>query len=54
MNKEYQIESDSIKVTIKELGAEMISIYDKEKNAELLWNGDSKFWTGQAPIYFHL
>jgi galactose mutarotase-like enzyme len=46
------IENEQIKVEVREKGAELTSIFDKEKNREVLWQGDAKFWTGQAPILF--
>lgn len=47
-----RIENERLKVDIKEKGAEISSICDKQKNREVLWQGNAKFWTGQAPILF--
>ena len=46
------IESPNLSVKIKEKGAELCSIYDKEKERELLWQGDRRLWAEQAPILF--
>lgn len=34
------LENDFLKVTIDDHGAELFSIYDKEKSREVLWQGD--------------
>ena len=38
----YVLENDCLKVTAADMGAELASIYDKEKQREYLWNGDEK------------
>ena len=43
------IENDFLKVTIDDHGAELVSIYDKEKDREVIWQGDPKFWGRHAP-----
>lgn len=48
----YTINSEHIKVTISTKGAELQSIKDSHNNYEYLWQGDSKFWSGRAPILF--
>lgn len=45
------IESPKLRVEIKEKGAELSSVFDKEKGREMLWQGE-KPWTEQAPILF--
>ena len=45
------IESPKLRVEIKEKGAELTSVYDKEKGREMLWQGE-KPWQEQAPILF--
>ncbi|MFY0675109.1 MAG: aldose 1-epimerase family protein [Bacteroidia bacterium] len=47
-----KIENEHLSVAINETGAELTSIFDKIKKREILWQGDAKFWTGQAPILF--
>lgn len=46
----YTIKNDNLKVEIKKFGAEITSI--KKGDTELLWQGDDKFWKGQAPLLF--
>ncbi|WP_010179872.1 aldose 1-epimerase family protein [Aquimarina agarilytica] len=46
------IENEYLKITIKNTGAELSSLYNKKSNTELLWQGDATFWSGQAPILF--
>lgn len=48
----YVLENDFLKVTIASLGAELQSIYDKDKEQEYLWNGDEKYWPRRAPVLF--
>ena len=45
------IENDFLKVTIDDHGAELVSIYDKEKDREVIWQGDPKFWGVMRRFY---
>ncbi|CEJ72282.1 glycoside hydrolase-type carbohydrate-binding protein [[Clostridium] sordellii] len=49
MNK---IENNKLIIETTNKGAELINIYSKTENKELLWNGDSKFWGRHSPILF--
>lgn len=46
------IESSKLKVEVSEAGAELKSIFDKEKNKELLWQANPAFWPRRAPVLF--
>lgn len=46
------IENDLVKAKICDLGAELYSFYDKEKEMEVLWQADAKYWSRHAPILF--
>ena len=48
----YSIQNKNIKISIKEIGAELSSIVSLKNNKEYLWRGDASFWGGQAPILF--
>jgi galactose mutarotase-like enzyme len=48
----YIIENDYLRVTIASLGAEVISVVDKETEKELWWNADPAYWAGHSPILF--
>lgn len=39
-------------MTIDDHGAELVSIYDKEKDREVIWQGDPRFWGRHAPVLF--
>ncbi len=45
------IRNEFLNVTINEKGAELTSIQDMEGH-EYLWQGDAKYWSGQAPNLF--
>ncbi len=47
----YIIKNGKLEITLASLGAEITSIKDKNGN-EYLWQGDEKFWAGQAPNLF--
>ncbi|MDU6115567.1 MAG: aldose 1-epimerase family protein [Paeniclostridium sordellii] len=49
MNK---IENNKLIIETTNKGAELINIYSKTENKELLWSGDSKFWGRHSPILF--
>lgn len=46
------LENEFVKVTIKEEGAELTSLYNKKTATELLWQGNPEFWNRQSPILF--
>lgn len=46
------IENEYLKVTVADKGAELISIWDKEKEREVLWQADPAYWVRRAPILF--
>ena len=46
------LENDKLKVKVNCLGAELRSIYGKEKELEYLWNADAKFWNRSSPVLF--
>ena len=48
----YIIENDFLCVTIRSLGAEVISVVDKATGKELWWNADPAYWAGYSPILF--
>lgn len=47
----YTIENEALTVQISSLGAELYSIKSSD-GCEYLWQGDSKYWGGRAPIMF--
>lgn len=47
-----KIENDFLSISVKTKGAELGSIFNKQKKQEMLWQGDAAFWGGQAPILF--
>lgn len=48
----YTIENDFLSVAVSSLGAELVSIKGKNNACEYLWQGDEKYWAGQAPVMF--
>lgn len=46
------LENEKLKVRINYHGAELRSIYGKEKKLEYLWNADAKFWNRSSPVLF--
>ena len=46
------LENNFLRVAIDDHGAELVSIYDKEKDREVIWQGDPKFWGRHAPVLF--
>jgi galactose mutarotase-like enzyme len=47
-----QIENDNLRVSFRLLGAEMVSVYDKAKQVEHLWQADKNIWGWHAPVLF--
>ena len=48
----HYIENDIFKIEAKEMGAELTSVYSKEKDFEYLWQANADIWNGQSPILF--
>lgn len=47
-----KLENDFLCVEIAEAGAEVTRIFDKQKSAEILWEGDPLYWKRHSPILF--
>lgn len=48
----HTIENEQLKVVIADHGAELVSIFDKEKKRELIWQADPAYWGRHAPVLF--
>lgn len=48
----HTIESGSLRVTVDDHGAELVSVYDKERGCERIWSADPAVWNRHAPILF--
>ncbi len=46
------LENEFLKIGVVELGSELVSVFNKELNQELLWQGDDQYWGGQSPHLF--
>ena len=46
------LENARLRVEIAAMGAELMHIYDKQNQAELLWNGDPVYWKRRSPVLF--
>ena len=44
----YTIENEKIKLTVTDLGAEIISLILKKTNTEYIWQGNAEYWAGHA------
>ena len=47
-----KIENENLVVEINQLGAELFSIKSKKTDTEYLWQGNSEYWAGRAPVLF--
>jgi len=50
--KKHSIENEFLKITVKETGAELCSILNKEKNKEHIWQANAEIWGSHAPNLF--
>ena len=48
------LENDFLKVTIDDHGAELVSIYDKEKDREVIWQGDPRSGDVMRRFFFQM
>lgn len=46
------LENELISIKIKEVGAELASLFRKDIQSEFLWQADPKYWARHAPILF--
>lgn len=46
------IENDLLKISVSKKGAELQSLYDKEKEKEWLWQADPLYWGKKSPVLF--
>ena len=48
----YSVENEYLKITVSDIGAELVSVISKADGCEYVWQGDERFWNGQAPVLF--
>lgn len=48
----YNIETNRIKVSVSEKGAELQSFFDKKTGIEYMWDANPAFWAKHSPILF--
>lgn len=48
----HVIENEFLRVTAREFGAELTSIFDKKNKLERLWKADKEVWGWHAPVLF--
>jgi len=46
------LENEHLRVTVADRGAELISVWDKARDAERIWTGEPEVWNRHAPILF--
>lgn len=46
------IENQFLRVSINPLGAELVSLFNKENEVEYMWNADPTFWGKSSPVLF--
>ena len=46
------LENEELKIQVSDDGAELCSVYDKERGREALWTADPKVWARHAPVLF--
>ncbi len=49
---EHILENESLRASVADAGAELISVFDKSRNAERIWTADPAVWNRHAPILF--
>ena len=52
MTRTHYLENEHLKVGVKNLGAELTTIFNKSHHLEYLWQGDPAFWGKQSPVLF--
>lgn len=52
MKEFVELANDKLRVKLKPLGAELVSLKRNDDDFEYMWTGDAAFWTGQSPVLF--
>lgn len=47
-----QVQNSFFTAVVDTMGAELCSLYSKKNGAELIWQGDARYWSGHAPTLF--
>lgn len=47
-----KLENEFLCVEIAELGAEVVRIFDRQNNTDVLWDGNPAYWKRHSPILF--
>lgn len=50
--KMYTLENETIRISVREQGAELRDITGKKENTHYLWQGDPKYWKYSSPVLF--
>jgi len=48
----YTIENDFLRISVKEVGAELCQIQSAVTGKEFMWNADPEVWSSYAPVLF--
>lgn len=48
----YTLQNDNLKVGISDMGAELVSVFNKKNDTEYLWQPNPEYWTRQSPVLF--
>ena len=46
------LKNEFLEVTVKTLGAELMSVKDLSDGVEYIWQGDAKYWEDRSPVCF--
>ncbi len=46
------LENERLRVEVADAGAELVRVFDKDRQAERLWSGDASVWNRRAPLLF--
>lgn len=49
---EHVMENEFLRVTVSDHGAELVSVWDKERKTERIWQADPAVWNRHAPVLF--
>lgn len=48
----HTLENNNLKIEVNDHGAELSTVYDKEKERQILWTADPAFWNRHSPVLF--
>lgn len=48
----FTLQNDVLRISVDDMGAELVSVWDKRYDLEWIWDGSGRYWQRHAPVLF--